>query len=327
MPFSRPHSHTHTLFSVFTPFVFIRSFFHTNQRVTGDKKYTDKFDFSFSPQVGGVGCVLSACSESQVTSVLDYSTNFCNLHALYCSSADGCPTAGTDLSYSESYSSCSQHDAGACIVSKEAFYYKGLRGEEGATTTADDKCPVVTTPPSFDQASYLTGKWWIHQQAETKYLPASQNWCVSAEYLVVSPTFLGYTVQVHNHAEESDGTVHDSGTKICARQEPSPNSDPAKLEVAPCFLPPSLAAGPYWVVAYDETVGYALVSGGQPTVPSTAYPGTCSTGGAETVNGSGLWIFTREQKRDEELVQNIRQIALSKGISIEGLNDVDNTDC
>lgn len=86
----------------------------SGQRLTGDKKYTDKFDFLFS--ASGTGCKVDACSESQVSSIVDYSTNYCNLHDLYCSSSDGCPTVGKDLSYTETYSSCSQHDD-VCVVS------------------------------------------------------------------------------------------------------------------------------------------------------------------------------------------------------------------
>jgi len=78
------------------------------KRVTGDSKYTDLFDFKFTSTDSG--CVVEACSESQVMSIKDFSTNYCNLHDLYCSSADGCPTAGKDLAYSEKFDSCRQHD-------------------------------------------------------------------------------------------------------------------------------------------------------------------------------------------------------------------------
>lgn len=84
------------------------------QRVTGDLKYTDKFDYFFTPS--GDGCSVEACSESQVMSILDFSTNYCNLHSLYCSSVDGCPTVGTDLIYQETFTSCSQHDE-VCVSS------------------------------------------------------------------------------------------------------------------------------------------------------------------------------------------------------------------
>lgn len=86
------------------------------ERLTGDKKYVDKFDFTFS--MSGESCVVQACSESQVNSVVDYSTNYCNLHDLYCSSVDGCPTVGKDLQYEEIFSSCSEHDSKKCVGAK-----------------------------------------------------------------------------------------------------------------------------------------------------------------------------------------------------------------
>ena len=81
-------------------------------RSTGDGKYTDKFTFSFSASEDG--CVVEGCSESQVTSVVDYSTNFCNLYNLYCNTDDKCPIVYTDLTHSEKYTSCSQNDISQC---------------------------------------------------------------------------------------------------------------------------------------------------------------------------------------------------------------------
>jgi len=84
-------------------------------RKTGDGKYTDKQVLTFAAAANG-GCTMSACSESQVTSVMDYSTNYCDLHDLYCGSADKCKFVVTDLSYSENNISCSsgQHDMTKC---------------------------------------------------------------------------------------------------------------------------------------------------------------------------------------------------------------------
>lgn len=90
----------------------------SGQRITGDKKYTDKFDFFFAKS--GTGCLVNSCSESQVFSITDYSTNYCNLHDLYCSSTDGCPTIGKDLTYTETYTSCTQHDS-VCVTKAFAF--------------------------------------------------------------------------------------------------------------------------------------------------------------------------------------------------------------
>jgi hypothetical protein len=81
-----------------------------------------------------------------------------------------------------------------------------------------------------------------------------------------------------------------------------------QAEVAPCFLPSSFA-GPYWIVAFSVQEGWALVSGGPPTLPGAN--GTCRTGTG--VNGSGLWIFTRQQRRDGAIVDKVRAIAAQKG--------------
>ena len=87
-------------------------------RLTGDGRYTDEFEFSFAPTGTGGGCAVAACSESQVTSVIDFSTNYCNLRNLYCSPGEGCPpgAGGPDLSYDESFVSCGQRDATKCVA-------------------------------------------------------------------------------------------------------------------------------------------------------------------------------------------------------------------
>ena len=68
-------------------------------RRTGNDKYTDKLTFAFAETT--TGCVVKGCSESQVTSIADFSTNYCNLRMLYCSSADGCKPVVHDFATSE----------------------------------------------------------------------------------------------------------------------------------------------------------------------------------------------------------------------------------
>lgn len=86
------------------------------ERLTGDGKYTDKFMFTFvtTEETDG-GCDVSACSESQVTSILDFSTNFCNLRNLYCSTKDGCSIQKYDLEYKETYVDCWQNKVEKCF--------------------------------------------------------------------------------------------------------------------------------------------------------------------------------------------------------------------
>lgn len=92
-------------------------------RLTGDKLYTDLFDFEMKNNGSG-GCNVTACSESQVNSILDFSTNYCNLRMLYCNSSDGCKTVGKDMEYTENFDwfTCSQRQSYKCIVGEEAEF-------------------------------------------------------------------------------------------------------------------------------------------------------------------------------------------------------------
>mmetsp|Transcript_11523 Transcript_11523/g.21796 ORF Transcript_11523/g.21796 Transcript_11523/m.21796 type:complete len:170 (+) Transcript_11523:58-567(+) len=87
-------------------------------RLTGDKKYTDKMTISLAPV--GQKCMITGCSESQVFSIADFSTNYCNLRNLYCGSADGCKPVKHDFEVIETKVTPSLgagSDAKSCISS------------------------------------------------------------------------------------------------------------------------------------------------------------------------------------------------------------------
>lgn len=90
------------------------------ERITGDKKYTDKFMMTFLPgsMMSSGTCRVMACSESQVFSILDFSTNYCNLRNLYCNEKeDLCVMEKNDLlDYEEEYVKCEQNVKDKCIV-------------------------------------------------------------------------------------------------------------------------------------------------------------------------------------------------------------------
>jgi len=179
-------------------------------------------------------------------------------------------------------------------------------------------CPPVTTQPNFSLGSFISAPWYIHQQAVIAYQPIENNYCVRAQYELTDPTFpWRYTVSVDNYAEDKDGKYF--GGPLCAA--PDRSGDSAKLVVAPCFLPRFLA-GPYWVIAYDEEKGYALVSGGQ---PENETEGGCVSGDGR--NNLGLWIFMRSRARDEGLIEEVRDIATAQGFDLSILNDVDQSSC
>mmetsp|Transcript_31659 Transcript_31659/g.72714 ORF Transcript_31659/g.72714 Transcript_31659/m.72714 type:complete len:268 (-) Transcript_31659:53-856(-) len=178
-------------------------------------------------------------------------------------------------------------------------------------------CERVTTVEGLDLEMYVSKRWYIHQQAVTEYSPIEWNYCTYAEYTIRDSTsFWGYKVDVMNYAEDVDGNQF--GGPLCAAQN---RREKGKLSVAPCAVP-RWFAGPYWIVAYDEAEGYALISGGQPTIREE---GGCRTG--EGINNSGLWIFLRSKERDEDTIQKVRQIAKDQGFDLSVLNDVVQENC
>lgn len=87
-------------------------------RLTGDGKFTDKMRLQFKGGNDEVNnnnnkCTLAACSTSQVTSVLDFSTNYCNLRNLYAADAGVLHHA---LTYKETYENCWQRAVEKCVT-------------------------------------------------------------------------------------------------------------------------------------------------------------------------------------------------------------------
>jgi len=192
-----------------------------------------------------------------------------------------------------------------------------------ALPTTSGQCKPVVTQANFDLDAYY-GKWYIQQQMEIlPMLPASRNYCVTAEYSRKGSSLLGWQITVHNRDQSADGTVHDStsdllGVGLCAK---ATNASAGRLEVGPCFVLP-LMSGPYWVLKFDAAEGWAVVVGGQPTIPT--HDGLCQT---ERNSNNGLWIFSRKQHRNETMIGLARDVATQNGIDVAVLNDVDQTNC
>jgi hypothetical protein len=82
-------------------------------RKTGDgSNYVDKIIYTLTPSASN-GCDVTGCSQSQVFSIGDYGTNYCNVHNLYCSD-DSCYPQITRLSYTEQVLKCTQATVSSC---------------------------------------------------------------------------------------------------------------------------------------------------------------------------------------------------------------------
>jgi len=86
------------------------------KHAVGGMTYTDKQTFTLTEQVGS--CFIEACSESQGSSLKDFSTNYCDIRNLYCGRADGCSPISKDFAFTQTSvtASSGQSDWSACIV-------------------------------------------------------------------------------------------------------------------------------------------------------------------------------------------------------------------
>lgn len=184
---------------------------------------------------------------------------------------------------------------------------------------AASTCPPANfvTVDNFDLDAYISKRWYVHQQMQGALEPKDLFQCQWTEYSMMKKhSFWGFSIAGHDHIDMPDGSAKD--LHPCAKVV---DEEHGKLEVGECFLP-TLAAGPYWVVAYNETEGYAAVSGGPPTL---TFPNGCRVGTGHVK--SGFWIFSRSQQRDEALVQKVRSILGAKGFDLTALQDVNQTNC
>jgi apolipoprotein D and lipocalin family protein len=144
---------------------------------------------------------------------------------------------------------------------------------------------------------------------------------VRAVYTVTSPT----TLDVFNFARKGSVEGEPSNEDMVLNAFIPDVDVKSKLKVGPKFVPRALY-GDYWIVAYEEEEGWAIISGGQPTI--FVSDGLCTTESANNVrNQGGLWLFTREKEVSEELVETMKKKANALGIDTSMLVTVQQTGC
>lgn len=183
-------------------------------------------------------------------------------------------------------------------------------------------CRTVNPPTSFDLYRFTRGPWYAHEAAETWFLTPENFHCVKTEFERIrdGPSALGYTYIITTKAQDNNGVVSDTHSGLCIYQV---REEPAKLEIVECHLP-RVYSSPYWVVAYKTGIwGYAIVSGGQPTVPSKEGSGHCSMANTRY----GFWIYTREQNRNNNVIVAARAVAYEKGFDLNALRQVVQEHC
>jgi hypothetical protein len=197
-------------------------------------------------------------------------------------------------------------------AARPSGWFRRFFSSFAANDTNAARCPPVATASPFDLAAYVESHpWYVQEQQPNAYQPLSSLFCVRAAYAWEDAA--KRRVAVLNTANEGavDGPrTNERKTKL--RAVVPDETVPSKLAVGPRFVP-SASYGPYWVLAVkpsDAPLGeddpekprgydWAVVSGGQPNVPGGK--DTCRTS-LTGVNGSGLWIFTRDPTPSYEVV-------------------------
>jgi len=189
------------------------------------------------------------------------------------------------------------------------------------TAAGGTQCP----PPGFSTQETLniqwftSAKWYIHQQQEIMFHPANHLYCNTVDFHVKKfQSLLGYSMTATYGAKNEHGKSLAPWIPktLCARWT---EGVVGKAVIAPCFIP-SAWAGDYWVVASDMDEEWALVSGGAPNQQG-------ADGCKSSFAKGGLWIMTRRQQREEEMMQKIRGVAEEKGFDLGVLLDTNHSTC
>lgn len=202
------------------------------------------------------------------------------------------------------------------------------------------QCQEVTPIPNseFDFDSYTNGIWYCHQQRPSPFAPLDQFNCVTAQYTLLNAQngaiqaaglANGYAIKVLNTSEDDSGNVFNSddfsfeqnGVVYAGTLCGGRNDLDSQVTVGACVVPAFTFGGPnYWIIAYDEEEGYALI-GAQTNVPTQ--DGLC-TFASPTL---GLWIFSRSPMRNEAMIEKYRGIAEANGIDPSIMSDVSHQGC
>jgi lipocalin len=199
-------------------------------------------------------------------------------------------------------------------------------------TISTPKCPIITlqTNPPVNITEYVRKSWYVQQQQVNGYQQPDDLYCVAATYDIDNkttvPFFRGKVISVYNYAnyKKVNGLPMGVNQKLCARE--TNISQPEKLLVSPCFLP-NIFGGPYWILAVgpkSDNYEWAIVIGGQPRVRTSNT--TCTT--SETnINNSGLWLFSRSPKLEENKLNFLRNKLVNHNISLSKLLNVSQKGC
>jgi len=206
--------------------------------------YVDKQIFVLTDS--GDSCKIEACSESQSTSVGDFSTNYCDIRNLYGGSADGYSVVANDFEHVENSHKGSigaGHDASKCIVTSLGVSLPNYCPGSSASIHANAQITAATATASCDVVKQelkdrLAGKnGWYDQHNRGTYteVAASGAATVSATRLTGNGKYTdkinwvlsgsGDTCSIQACSESQVFSIADSSANYCNMKLPICGSD------------------------------------------------------------------------------------------------------
>lgn len=196
------------------------------------------------------------------------------------------------------------------------------------------KCRTVAplSAEQFSLENYIEKTWYVQKQQPNPYQSEDDLFCVTATYNLKENGQLE-VLNYGNSGGVNEGVMGTSPdgcafSNLCAEQESG-----GRLKVAPCLLGlgPTLIGGPYWVLAVAPDYSWAIISGGQPDQVRQEEPEVlCTTKEGLPVidiNGSGLWLFTRERFPSNSVIETMEEKLVELGVWPGDLIDVVHEDC
>jgi len=163
------HGHYHKTWSDGAHGTHTRGYRETGDGGYDEGVYMDRIFLTYENLEAGDGCMVTACSESQHTSVLDFSTNYCNLHNLWCGASEGCPYVHEpSLTYQETVldGTCAastsgglvqQHDPSKCLSSSPPPTALQPAGTPSGHSPPPEPLKKHPPPPPLDLAGGALG--------------------------------------------------------------------------------------------------------------------------------------------------------------------------
>lgn len=203
--------------------------------------------------------------------------------------------------------------------------FTGVFSQNASTSFFNGSCPPdgFDSLNEFDIGNFISARWYSIQQKETWYQPASELYCVYAEYALDDscPFCFGRPTVSAYHSARSGGITGSERNITLKALVPFPERHPARACVSREYFPLVLVPNAnLWII---DAGTYIDVVNNNPSYSGTPYEWAIITTGPpsrEGANGTcytrGMWMITRDPDPLQEAIDAIRERAFDLGLDV-----------